>query len=190
MADLGHTGVPGSTEGGLVNYTVWGRIGTAPSNGTITSASSYCINAVVINLKLAIYAENGTADGPGTLIWAQTTGQPSPGTVGFFTDNSATGNIVSGTTYWMGWRTDSAAMNFVYDTDAAYKGLYETPIAFGDAWASPGTFTTSSTRRWGFYLTYTATSGEVLAWSPVVRAVRGANFAAVTSGFTPPSDPE
>lgn len=31
---------------------------------------------------------------------------------------------------------------------------------------------------------------EVFSWAPVVRAVRGSSFSTVTSGFTPPSDPD
>lgn len=174
MANLGQTAQGATAENGWALNTMWGRIGTAIENGSVNSLSCY-INDQLGNIKLSLYEENVTGDGPGAKIYGQETGQALSGVAGFFTDASATGTILAGKVYWIGVKLDSNAPSTYYDLDGAYLGLYDGDT-YGTAWPSPGTFTTTTTRRWSVYVTYTPSAGGDLSVSLQEAQVGGSTF--------------
>lgn len=157
MATLGFTSAGGSSEAGWNGFIGWGRIGTATENGSIDTLHLYIDNATAgVNCKLAIYDENATNDGPGNLV-AQTAEFSIANPTTAFVSDAATGSLVSGTTYWMAYKINNGTPHTFYD--AGGLGFYEASQPYADAFPDPSSFTTTDTRKWSMYVTYTPSGG-------------------------------
>lgn len=151
---LGNAVIGGTAGGGFAANFV-GALGpyTASENGTITEVCLWTTD--IADITLGVY--NSSAGVPTTLV-ADSAGGLSALTG--WTCQPVSGSLVSGSTYWVGFNTDTDGQ--VYKYDVGSKALKYKSSAYVSG-TLPGTFGTedgqATSRDYSAYITYTATGG-------------------------------